>query len=56
MYPEEYKCTNAETPVTTHNITTVKESKRNPQSTMNSPLEIQLDKTKTQGLFEIPTS
>jgi hypothetical protein len=35
IYSVEYKCTIEETNVTTQHITTVKESKRKPQSTLN---------------------
>ena len=35
MYSVEYKCTIEDTNVTTQHITTVKESKKNPQSTFN---------------------
>jgi len=35
MYSVEYRCTIEETNVTTQHITTVKESKRKPQSTFN---------------------
>lgn len=35
MYSVEYKCTIVETNVTTQHITTVKESKKKPQSTFS---------------------
>jgi len=56
MYSVEYKCTIEETKVTTQHITTVKESKKKPQSTFNISELIQGASFKYTQEFKSDTS
>ena len=56
IYSVEYKCTNADTTVTTINITAVTLSYCNPKSTENSPVSIHVNNFTYTGSPPIPTS